>query len=467
MAITAQIKYRSNPRYHADSIPVVFGSGSDSRILYDGGNDEWTVQTKNASGTFVDRLRIEANTNTPDIDAVDLPIKWPAGRAVTAGDYSIGRDADGTKQQHFNVPTGAGWEWSINDSGQIVYTAGALAFQQATTISTTTGDLTIGAAAGADVLIGDDVTIIYVDGGENGVGIGRAPTDSSRLLVDWPAISVVGPGTYLKSSFRGNNGAITVTGAASRIATVGIGEPNITISGGSVVWAPSLFISSIATEATNNSAILVGDGVDADISILMLQITGVPTLSWDESLDSFLFNKGLTTGKNNGTANTGVTAAEYGDGYQHTTVLTVSQVNALTIADNAAIADGRLLYTFPAGAIVIDYAYMTMGMTAASAEAQSDTPDVGLGTVIASGAVSVLSGTATFEDIITGQTATDANGTATVKTTLPTAGNPFVIESGDAHTLHFNVADTWADDTGGDLTADISGTVVLVWRFLA
>ena len=95
MAITAQIKYRSNPRYHADSIPVVFGSGSDSRILYDGGNDEWTVQTKNASGTFVDRLRIEANTNTPDIDAVDLPIKWPAGRAVTAGDYSIGRDADG------------------------------------------------------------------------------------------------------------------------------------------------------------------------------------------------------------------------------------------------------------------------------------------------------------------------------------------------------------------------------------
>ena len=199
----------------------------------------------------------------------------------------------------------------------------------------------------------------------------------------------------------------------------------------------------------------------------MLQITGVPTLSWDESLDSFLFNKGLTTGKNNGTANTGVTAAEYGDGYQHTTVLTVSQVNALTIADNAAIADGRLLYTFPAGAIVIDYAYMTMGMTAASAEAQSDTPDVGLGTVIASGAVSVLSGTATFEDIITGQTATDANGTATVKTTLPTAGNPFVIESGDAHTLHFNVADTWADDTGGDLTADISGTVVLVWRFLA
>ena len=76
---------------------------------------------------------------------------------------------------------------------------------------------------------------------------------------------------------------------------------------------------------------------------------------------------------------------------------------------------------------------------------------MGLGTVIGSGAVATLDGTATFENILTGQTAADANGTATVKTALPTAGVPFIIESGDAHTLHFNVADAWADDTGGDL----------------
>jgi len=175
----------------------------------------------------------------------------------------------------------------------------------------------------------------------------------------------------------------------------------------------------------------------------------------------------LNSGKNNGAVNTGVTAVEYGDGYQHVSVLTVSQTDALTLADLASIADGYLLYTFPAGVIVIDYAYMTMGITAGSAQLQSDTPDVGLGTVIASGAVSLLSGTGTFEDIITGQLAADANGTETVKTARPTAGNPFIIESGDDHTLHFNVADAWADDTSADLTADISGTVVLVWRFLA
>lgn len=171
-------------------------------------------------------------------------------------------------------------------------------------------------------------------------------------------------------------------------------------------------------------------------------------------------------GHGEGTANTGVIAAEYTDGRARTTVLTVSQVDALTTADAAAIADGYLLYTFPAGALVIDYAYMSLSVHATT-EQHADTPDVGLGTVIASGAVATLDGTATFENIITGQTAANASGTATVKTALPTGNIPFIIAASDAHTLHFNVADTWANDTSADLTADIAGTVVVVWHFLA
>ena len=48
------IHYRPNPRYHADGINVYFGSGQDSRLVYDGTNDEWTVQTKDAGGTQTD-----------------------------------------------------------------------------------------------------------------------------------------------------------------------------------------------------------------------------------------------------------------------------------------------------------------------------------------------------------------------------------------------------------------------------
>ena len=177
-------------------------------------------------------------------------------------------------------------------------------------------------------------------------------------------------------------------------------------------------------------------------------------------------NNTPVTTDNVGTANTGVTAAEYGNGYMHTTVLTVSQVDALTTGDNAALADGYLLYTLPAGEIIINSAYMSMGMSATT-EQIADTPDIGIGTVIGTGAVATLNTTGTFEDIITGQTAADADGTASVVTTIPTAAVPFVIATADAHTIHFNAADTWADDTSTDLSADIAGTVVLNWMFVA
>ena len=47
--------------------------------------------------------------------ATDDLMQFNTGVAITAGQYQIGRDADGTNQLHFNVPTGAGFEWSVND----------------------------------------------------------------------------------------------------------------------------------------------------------------------------------------------------------------------------------------------------------------------------------------------------------------------------------------------------------------
>lgn len=42
-------------------------------------------------------------------------LSFGLGIAVTATDYMVGRDADGTNQLHFNVPSGAGFEFSVND----------------------------------------------------------------------------------------------------------------------------------------------------------------------------------------------------------------------------------------------------------------------------------------------------------------------------------------------------------------
>ena len=170
---------------------------------------------------------------------------------------------------------------------------------------------------------------------------------------------------------------------------------------------------------------------------------------------------------NVGAVNTGVTAEEYGDGRNHVTVLTVSQVDALTLGDSENLADGYLLYTLPAGSVVVSVTYMSMAITAASPQLINDTPDVGIGTTIATGAVLVLDGTAGFEDLLTGQAADDCNGTAEVIALIPTAGSPHIIAAGGDHTVHFNAAATWSNDTSTDLTADIAGTVVLVWTFLA
>ena len=152
-----------------------------------------------------------------------------------------------------------------------------------------------------------------------------------------------------------------------------------------------------------------------------------------------------------------VTAQEFGNQRQHTTVLTVDTTLG-AIAGGANLGLGKLIYTLPAGACVIESAYMSMAITQTQGNITADTPEVGVGTVVASGAVAVLSGTATFENILTGQVAADCNGTATVKTV---ADQVLVIETGGAHTVYLNVADGWA--ASGDAAAILRGTVTLRW----
>ena len=167
-------------------------------------------------------------------------------------------------------------------------------------------------------------------------------------------------------------------------------------------------------------------------------------------------NKKLQTNASNGTMEAGVTAVHYGDGVNVTAVLTLTDV-VITVGTSESLGVGALLYTLPAGACLIRDAYMSVAIAGVSAT--TDTPDVGLGTVIASGVVTTLDGTPTFENIITGQAAADTNGTATVKGAGPTAGDPLEITTAGAHTVHFNAADGWG--ANADQAGTLNGTVVL------
>lgn len=165
---------------------------------------------------------------------------------------------------------------------------------------------------------------------------------------------------------------------------------------------------------------------------------------------------------NVGTASNDYVSAtkEYGDGRFHMTRLSLT--GALpAIAGGANLAVGRLIYTLPAGVIRIISAYFDgVAITQSEGNIDADTPDVGLGTTIASGAVAVLGGTAAFENILTGQTFTDCDGTAE----KVGAASTLIIDAADAHTVHLNVADGWASD--GDAAAAISGDVVITWEFI-
>lgn len=151
---------------------------------------------------------------------------------------------------------------------------------------------------------------------------------------------------------------------------------------------------------------------------------------------------------------------EFGDARQHTTVLDVLGTLP-AIAGGANLGVGRLLYTFPAGVIRVHNAYMSLAITQSQGNITADTPDGGLGTVIASGAVALLSGTATFENILTGQTFNDCNGTAETIA----LDSSLILAAADAHTVYFNVADGWA--ASGDAAARFAGRVVLEWTLLS
>ena len=170
----------------------------------------------------------------------------------------------------------------------------------------------------------------------------------------------------------------------------------------------------------------------------------------------------ITTSNTAGVANTGVTAVEQSDGVNHITTLTISKTAAFASGDNASLAAGYLLYTLPAGAIAVTAAYMSVGLT--NAEHAVETPDVGIGTLIGSGANATLGAVGpTAENIITGQTAGGCAGTATVKTIVD---QPLAIESGGSHAVYLNAACAWANTAGAALNVDVAGTVVLKWTLL-
>lgn len=228
--------------------------------------------------------------------------------------------------------------------------------------------------------------------------------------------------------FRGTatvDGATTLTGAATIASGSTVG--NLTLANGSIT-----------------------DSSDAiDFGNETLTTTGIIT------------GAGNKTTLNVGTPGTNVTAVEWGDGYNHVTVLTLTGAALLPTIPADAEAAGAVIYTFPAGVYVGTAAHMDI--TSAVVDSATNAADIGLGSVIATGDVATLDGTSTFEDWLTGQTISDVSSPATEKSTIMTGGAPLLFEAGGSHVLNINIAGTW-NATIASLT--LTGTVTIYWTFL-
>lgn len=160
-----------------------------------------------------------------------------------------------------------------------------------------------------------------------------------------------------------------------------------------------------------------------------------------------------------------ITAMEYGDGRDFTTVLTLNGfvVGALASAA-AALAVGNIIYTFPAGAHFTTVAYKSISLTC---DGTAVAADLGIGSLIGSGAQSVLSGVgATAEDYLTGvATTTGASGGTAVAQLVAVTSAIATNVAANVKDVYLNAAGTWNANNTTPLTA--VGTVVIKWTVMS
>lgn len=173
-----------------------------------------------------------------------------------------------------------------------------------------------------------------------------------------------------------------------------------------------------------------------------------------------------TTDANIGT-NAATSVKEYGDGFSHMTVMTLTAMVVGAITEGADEAIGVKIYDFPAGAIILEAVYMSLALNLNGTDQDAINADMGIGTTIGTGAVALLDTTRGFEDMLSGQNVLCDGAAAVTFCKQSTDGGPMFIASGDDHTVHVNyAAASWASQSDGDGTGALTGTVILVWKFL-
>ncbi len=172
-----------------------------------------------------------------------------------------------------------------------------------------------------------------------------------------------------------------------------------------------------------------------------------------------------------GVAGTGWTAVEQGEGTRRRTILNLTAaLSVVTTPDTAALADGVLAYTFPAGVVIVHEVYGDVGLDIDDNANDEDQPEIGLGFTIANGANATLGAAASgteAENIWGPHVAAGCDVIAVAADAGQFISTPgLIIPAATVHTVFFNVADTWANGAG---TKDLfvnAARFVIDWSLL-
>jgi hypothetical protein len=170
-----------------------------------------------------------------------------------------------------------------------------------------------------------------------------------------------------------------------------------------------------------------------------------------------------TTTRNVGSAGTGCTATEYGNGIVHTTVLAVSALDVTMTDAGAAGCHGTSnLYTFPVGGVTILGATGDLTLTAGAGGIGDTAAAVwSVGTVAVGTDNATL--TTTEADIISSTASTLVAGVKNAQGTGP-GTVAFFNGTSSAKVARLNIAVPDADSSASD-TFTVAGTVNISWLF--
>lgn len=151
----------------------------------------------------------------------------------------------------------------------------------------------------------------------------------------------------------------------------------------------------------------------------------------------------------------------------HTRITLGADLTLVSAVDNAAKAGGAELFTFPVGYVTILNARIEGTLSTSVSDLTSTAGEIGLGTVVGSGAAAVLGGTSTFENILEGARPALSNMTAGNDLAVKAGGTIRTASIGSfaaAASCFLNLASTWGNvASAADVVIKKGAVIDLTW----